>query len=356
MLKENLKKYGKTSGANTLLEVMEINKQSARMKIEFINSIESALFGEFNNGQVENFPTIRFKKAHWIEWVCFQPDLSQEQQYQAACLAGEKNPIDDCTTHMMEILNVNDVMNVNLTLESLAQIHSDKVKFGQVKADFLKFDHTDAEDFFTEDQKAFLSIFISSLKSKTDYGVNKGSQDAEDIDKNSLYQVPQHLLFSHYLMTCLQARDAKTKLLYTLNAFRAIQKRITIELRELGTRDRVMGDCNSVKPSERKGAAAVDEIGDEEDDVPVNIAGAGPSGQNAEKGQEDEGHVLDNVVMDDIVDINRYRWNNQFTNGMFSTCPIIPKFHVTYGEPVDRQEISMEFEQTKDTDPKKAQA
>ena len=45
-----MKKYGKTTGANTLLEIMEIKKAEESMEIEFLNSIEKALFGQFNNG------------------------------------------------------------------------------------------------------------------------------------------------------------------------------------------------------------------------------------------------------------------------------------------------------------------
>ena len=54
---------------------------------------------------------------------------------------------------MMEILNVQDVSTVNLMLDSLAQIHSDKVKFGTVKTEILNFQPEEADTFFTEDQK-----------------------------------------------------------------------------------------------------------------------------------------------------------------------------------------------------------
>lgn len=40
-------------------------------------------------------------------------------------------------------------------------------------------------------------------------------------------------------------------MLYILNAFRSIQKRFAIELRELATRDRVSFDCNIVEPKEK---------------------------------------------------------------------------------------------------------
>jgi hypothetical protein len=61
-------------------------------------------------------------------------------------------------------------------------------------------------------------------------------------------------------------------------------------------------------------------------------------------------------VMDEMIDINGYRLNGMFQNGVYSTCPILPKFHLAYGEPIERQEVSQEFEVSKDSDPRKAQA
>ena len=65
---------------------------------------------------------------------------------------------------------------------------------------------------------------------------------------------------------------------------------------------------------------------------------------------------IDNIIQDELIDINRFRYNSMITNPIYSTCPVIPKYHITFGEPIDRQEISSEFEQTKDADPKKGQA
>ena len=52
---------------------------------------------------------------------------------------------------MMEVLNVNDVINMNLTLESLSTIHNEKLKYGAIKSEFLKSDHSEASTYFTED-------------------------------------------------------------------------------------------------------------------------------------------------------------------------------------------------------------
>ena len=88
---------------------------------------------------------------------------------QAAILNSDLNPVDECSACMMEILNINDVSNVNLTLESLAQIHSDKIKHGRVKADFLTSDFADSESFLSEQQKSFFSLFSNALKTKQDF-------------------------------------------------------------------------------------------------------------------------------------------------------------------------------------------
>ena len=37
VLQRNMKKYGKTTGANTLLELIEIKKEEEKMQIEYIN-------------------------------------------------------------------------------------------------------------------------------------------------------------------------------------------------------------------------------------------------------------------------------------------------------------------------------
>ena len=73
VLRKNQKKYGRTQNGNTLLEVLEIQKHSKEMGVEFLNSVDKALFGEFNNAQMPDFPSVRVKKSDWIEFICFKP-------------------------------------------------------------------------------------------------------------------------------------------------------------------------------------------------------------------------------------------------------------------------------------------
>jgi hypothetical protein len=66
------------------------------------------------------FPSVRVKKSDWIELICFKPQLTNDQMHQAAVLSGDKNWIDECLANVLEILNVQDVQNVNLIMESVA--------------------------------------------------------------------------------------------------------------------------------------------------------------------------------------------------------------------------------------------
>ena len=123
--------------------------------------------------------------------------------HQAAILSGEKNWLDECLANFLEIMNVNDHPNVTLIIESISQIHYDKVRYGKVKTDFLNFDPNEADTFFTEEQKQFLSVFKSSFKAKSDYDSKSQSQE---IKQTSLHEIPNHLLCAQYMLQILNAR------------------------------------------------------------------------------------------------------------------------------------------------------
>lgn len=66
--------------------------------------------------------------------------------------------------------------------------------------------------------------------------------------------------------------------------------------------------------------------------------------------EDDEKDRLEDVKVnrDHLIDINKYRWKGRSSinhNFLYSTCPTIPRFHATFGQSVDRQEISKEMEQ-----------
>jgi hypothetical protein len=216
-------------------------------------------------------------------------------------------------------------------LESISQIHYDKIKYGQVRTDFLNFDPNDTDTFFSEDQKQFLSLFKACLKARADF--EKGSK-IEELSATSLHEIPSHLLLATYLLQTLSAREEKNKLLYSLNSFRAIQRRLVLELREMGTRDRVLGDALHVKPKE----AAMWEgsgVGEESttDDTCV------------EKMEIDEGTgAAPDLAREPLIEINKYKFGPRIRNYLHSTCPVVPKYHATFGQAIAHQDVSQELE------------
>lgn len=64
------------------------------------------------------------------------------------------------------------------------------------------------------------------------------------MNKKSLFKLPIHLVQSHNTLRYMESRDTKIKIQYSLNYFRAIQKRLMLDLREFGTRERILGDVS----------------------------------------------------------------------------------------------------------------
>ena len=111
-----------------------------------------------------------------------------------------------------------------------------------------------------------------------------------------------------------------------------------------------MGDINHTKPMERQQITKIEDMTEETEDDPTGEESKAMLGSNTNNSKAQSGDVaanaqdIDNIIQDEMVDINRFRYQNQLSNMIYSTCPIIPKYHTTFGEPIDRQEISAERE------------
>ena len=82
--------------------------------------------------------------------------------------------------------------------------------------------------------------FQSAIKGEM--GKDNLAKSSSNITNQSLKYLPQHLINAFYNLRHMKARDYKIKLLYCLNYFRAIQKRMALDLKEFGTRERIYGD------------------------------------------------------------------------------------------------------------------
>jgi hypothetical protein len=42
--------------------------------------------------------------------------------------------------------------------------------------------------------------------------------------------------------------------------------------------------------------------------------------------------------------MKKFKFKGKFNNKIYSTCPSIPRFHATFGEPVEHQPLNVEME------------
>ena len=171
------------------------------------------------------------------------------------------------------------------------------------------------------------------------------------MSKTGLRTTPQHLLVSFFTLRYMKSRDNKTKILYALNFCRAVQKRLCLDLREFGTRERI--DSHLSQPyvhstdADRKVVTNVNLSKNPFE----NLSGdQGHSGAGLEDSKKEKMAVFDQKVinnMKDMASVRMYKCNGTFNNKVFSTCPSVPKFHCTFGEPTMRQTEDLEMDAKK---------
>lgn len=60
--------------------------------------------------------------------------------------------------------------------------------------------------------------------------------------------IQTHVIKAYYTMKMLKAREFKIKLLHTLNYFRSIQKRLSLDVSEYYSREKAIGDLEIITP------------------------------------------------------------------------------------------------------------
>ena len=138
---------------------------------------------------------------------------------------------------------------------------------------------------------------------------------------------------AYYTLRFIKSRDAKTRILYTLNYFRSVQKRIAIDLREFGTRDRIDGSSgNPFVQSQEANTLVVNQI---------NLISKRHETQKLDEvAQTQKMTVFDSQQIEDCKDmasVRFYKLHGTFNTRVFKTCPGLSKFHTAYGEPLIRE-------------------
>jgi len=97
--------------------------------------------------------------------------------------------------------------------------------------------------------------FMESLENNLRYNFPdafnfiKQSKRLNKKSDNHFFNLPDHLIHAYYMLRHLRIRDYKVKIMYALNYYRSIQRRMAFDLHEMSTRDRVLGDQEFKPPS-----------------------------------------------------------------------------------------------------------
>jgi hypothetical protein len=148
----------------------------------------------------------------------------------------------------------------------------------------------------------------------------------------------------------MKSRDAKTRVLYCLNYFRAIQKRLALDLREFGTRDRIDGHVINPFIFSNETPASVERNANWAKNMFEKKQTGGSDKEKEEEGNEKarKTTVFDNDSLEKIknmASVRMYKVNGCFNSKVFSTCPAYPKFHIAYGENCTDEPSSAQIEQ-----------
>lgn len=119
-------------------------------------------------------------------------------------------------------------------------------------------------------------------------------------------------------------------------------------MREMGTRDKVLGDALYVKPKDR---SMVVDSGVSEEESTADESGVAKIDEEPAEAEDID------ILRDSLIEINKYKFGDKTQNFLNSTCPIVPKFHATFGMPIEKQEISKDIEMgQKNTDGRRAES
>lgn len=347
-----------------------------------------------------NLKVIRLKASPWVDSVICKPRLSDWQRRQDALLYSDNNPVDTLLSGALDFLDVNDLASVNLVIAESSQIHLDlvakqhifeeqeKMSKRSVKIDTNNSDlgakkrTTQENDRRANNREEVIYQTVSAtnihetnnnlyvqmsnaLTGNSSRGLKASFLENEcqrRVSKGNLFNLPLHLVQSHNTLRYMESRDNKIKILYCLNYFRSIQKRLMLDLREFGTRERVLGDVTTpLIPPEEADQQLIDtynmiltntsrSLQDAENRLlqkekttdtqeSVSLDGDDKSQAHSKRSQtfeilsqsEMEKHHIKNQF--GLVDLKKIRLKGKFHEKHLSTCPILPKFHCAFGEP-----------------------
>lgn len=190
----------------------------------------------------------RVKQANWLPFVCFSPTITPAQQRQRSRLALVPM-VDRLLKNAIDLLDVQDAAAVNAVLEESSSMHTQRAREKNPLRG-ARLDIRDPESIVELELKETLADEPPLPPKEKDWKDEYKKLKREAIAGAKLLETtPSHFVKVLYLMQHLKARDHKIRLLSYLNFFRAVQRRFALDMREFGSRERVMPDAEFVPPS-----------------------------------------------------------------------------------------------------------
>ena len=156
--------------------------------------------------------------------------------------------------------------------------------------------------------------------------------------------IPTHLIKSYYSLRYLKTKDYKIRLMKSLNFFRSVQKRLALDLKELFTRSKnplVPADAEVIAPQFEKTPFL------QETKLQLDTSG-GPGNIFTSHAQRelDTENIKPQYHLNgqEKLDLKVIKYNKSFTPATSSTCPCVPRYHVTFNRPRLYEEVSKEIE------------
>ena len=240
----------------------------------------------------------KLKRGDWLEFVGMEGEIDDTQMRQRAILG--KVEIDTTLRTNLDLLDVHDIALIQGLLldKTYSYIQGlDNIFPGSI-------DHT--------------SIGSSGCLSST--------SAMKNISKKLQTQKPEEQLIKAYLqLRHLKLLEEKRNLIHRLNYFRSIQRRLALDMREYSTREKAMGDINIISNTEPNSNLK-----------PPEQAMHSSSSMNLHK-RFGQTRILD---PNSLYGLHKYKKEGHFETLETSTCPILPTFHASYGNPVENVEIS----------------
>ena len=139
----------------------------------------------------------------------------------------------------LDFLDVNDAAAVNKILDEAANSHAKRaMKRNPLRSEGKKVNKAGSE-YVTKDVE--LEEALKGTLRKEDEALR-----IEEVEEPLLEPLPSHIVKGYYTLRHLKARNFKIKLLHALNYMRSVQRRLTYDMLEMGTRDKLMGDVEVI--------------------------------------------------------------------------------------------------------------